>query len=88
MAKLGHDTKLIPAQHVTPFVRGNKHDHTRMTIIVRFDAFAITQKRARERIFVLCRLNQSISKKYPVYTVYVNVQSKIKQPSIIKYVDY
>jgi transposase len=24
IAKLGHDTKLIPAQHVTPFVQGNK----------------------------------------------------------------
>jgi DNA-binding winged helix-turn-helix (wHTH) protein len=33
IAKLGHDTKLIPAQHVTPFVRGNKNDHN--------DAFAI-----------------------------------------------
>jgi transposase len=27
MAKLGYDVKLIPAQHVTPFVRGNKNDH-------------------------------------------------------------
>ena len=35
MVKLGHDTKLIPAQHVTPFVRGNKNDHN--------DAFAITE---------------------------------------------
>ena len=35
IAKLGHDTKLIPAQHVTPFVRGNKNDHN--------DAFAIAE---------------------------------------------
>jgi transposase len=35
MAKLGHDTKLIPAQHVMPFVRGNKNDHN--------DAFAIKE---------------------------------------------
>jgi transposase len=34
MAKLGHDVKLIPAQYVTPLVRGNKNDHN--------DAFAIT----------------------------------------------
>ena len=26
MTKLGHNMKLIPAQHVTPFVRGNKND--------------------------------------------------------------
>jgi transposase len=42
MAKLGHDVKLIPAQHVTPFVRGNKNDHN--------DAFAITE--ASQRPFI------------------------------------
>ena len=42
MAKLGHDVKLIPAQHVTPFVRGNKHDHN--------DAFAITEASQRPYI--------------------------------------
>jgi transposase len=42
MAKLGHDTKLIPAQHVTPFVRGNKNDHN--------DAFAISQASQRQYI--------------------------------------
>jgi transposase len=42
MAKLGHDTKLIPAQHVTPFVRGNKNDHN--------DAFAITEASQRAHI--------------------------------------
>jgi transposase len=36
MAKLGHDIKLIPAQHVTPFVRGDKNDHN--------DALAITEE--------------------------------------------
>jgi transposase len=42
IAKLGHDTKLIPAQHVTPFVRGNKNDHN--------DAFAIAEASQRAHI--------------------------------------
>lgn len=42
MAKLGHDTKLIPAQHVTPFVRGNKNDPN--------DSFAITEASQRPHI--------------------------------------
>ena len=42
MAKLGHDVKLIPAQHVTLFVRGNKNDHN--------DAFAITEASQRPYI--------------------------------------
>jgi transposase len=42
MAKLGHDVKLIPAQHVTPFVRGNKNVHN--------DAFAI--KEASQRPYI------------------------------------
>jgi transposase len=42
MAKLGHDVKLIPAQHVTPFVRGNKNDHN--------DSFAITEPSQRPYI--------------------------------------
>lgn len=24
---MGHEVRLIPAQHVKPFVRGNKNDH-------------------------------------------------------------
>jgi transposase len=42
IAKLGHDTKLIPTQHVTPFVRGNKNDHN--------DAFAIAEANQRAHI--------------------------------------
>ena len=42
LSKLGHDVKLIPAQHVTPFVRGNKNDHN--------DAFAITEASQRAHI--------------------------------------
>jgi transposase len=42
IAKLGHDTKLIPAQHVTLFVRGNKNDHN--------DAFAIAEASQRAHI--------------------------------------
>jgi transposase len=42
MAKLSHDVKLIPAQHVTPFVRGIKNDHN--------DSFAI--KEASKRPYV------------------------------------
>jgi transposase len=42
MAKLGHDVKLIPAQPVTPFVRGNKNDHN--------DAFAIAEASQRPYI--------------------------------------
>jgi transposase len=37
-----HDVKLILAQHVTPFVRGNKNDHN--------DAFAITEANQRPYI--------------------------------------
>ena len=42
LSKLGHDVKLIPAQHVTPFVRGNKNDHN--------DAFAIAEASQRAHI--------------------------------------
>jgi transposase len=42
IAKLGHDTKLIPAQHVTPFLRGNKNDHNH--------AFAIAEASQRANI--------------------------------------
>jgi transposase len=42
IAKLGHDTKLIPAQHVTPFVRGNKNDHNH--------AFALAEASQRANI--------------------------------------
>lgn len=42
LSKLGHETKLIPAQHVTPFVRGNKNDHN--------DAFAIAEASQRSHI--------------------------------------
>ena len=42
LTKLGHDVKLIPAQHVTPFVRGNKNDHN--------DAFAIAEASQRAHI--------------------------------------
>lgn len=42
IAKLDHDVKLIPAQHVTPFVRGNKNDHN--------DAFAIAEACQRAHI--------------------------------------
>ena len=42
MTKLGHNVKLIPAQHVTPFVRGNKNDPN--------DSFAITEASQRPYI--------------------------------------
>lgn len=42
IAKLGHETKLIPAQHVTPFVRGNKNDPN--------DAFAMAEACERPHI--------------------------------------
>lgn len=42
ITKLGHVVKLIPAQHVTPFVRGNKNDHN--------DAFAIVEASQRANI--------------------------------------
>ena len=45
VAKLGHDTKLISAQHVTPFVRGNKNDHN--------DAFAIAVVNQRAHIRIV-----------------------------------
>jgi len=40
--QLGHEVKLIPAQHVTPFVRGNKNDHN--------DALAIIEASQRPHI--------------------------------------
>jgi transposase len=42
IAKLSHVTKLIPAQHVTPFVRGNKNAHD--------DSFAITKASQRPHL--------------------------------------
>jgi len=39
---MGHRVKLIPAQHVTPFVRGNKSDHN--------DAVAIAEAASRPRL--------------------------------------
>ncbi|NRA59970.1 MAG: IS110 family transposase [Psychrobium sp.] len=42
LVKLGHDVNLIPAQHVKPFVRGNKND--------RNDAFAIAEASQRPYI--------------------------------------
>lgn len=40
--EMGHDVKLIPAQHVKPFVRGNKNDHN--------DALAIAEAAQRPNI--------------------------------------
>ena len=40
--KAGHEVKLIPAQQVTPFVRGNKNDHN--------DALAIAEASLRPRM--------------------------------------
>ena len=40
--EMGHDVKLIPAQHVKPFVRGNKNDHN--------DALAIAESVQRPNI--------------------------------------
>ena len=34
ITKLGHEAKLIPAQHVTPFVRGNKNDSNDTVAII------------------------------------------------------
>ncbi len=42
ISKLGHEVKLIPAQHVTPFVRGNKNDAN--------DALAIAEASQRANI--------------------------------------
>ncbi|MFT5839526.1 MAG: transposase [Flavobacteriales bacterium] len=56
MAKLGRDTRLIPAQYVTPFVMGKKNDPN--------DPFAITEASQRHHIrFVLIKteLQQEIS---------------------------
>jgi transposase len=41
-SEMGHDVKLIPAQHVKPFVRGNKNDHN--------DALAIGEAAQRPNI--------------------------------------
>ncbi|KZM42503.1 transposase [Marinomonas sp. SBI22] len=41
-ADMGHDVRIIPAQHVKPFVRGNKNDHN--------DALAIAEASSRPNI--------------------------------------
>jgi transposase len=56
MAKLGHDTQLVPAQHVTPFVMGNKNDPN--------DSFAIPEASQRPNICfvpIKTELQQKIS---------------------------
>jgi transposase len=40
--EIGHEVKLIPAQHVKPFMRGNKNDHN--------DALAIVEATQRPNI--------------------------------------
>jgi len=42
ISKLGHEVKLIPAQHVTPFVRDNKNDAN--------DALAIAEASQRAKM--------------------------------------
>ncbi|KJZ07321.1 transposase [Marinomonas sp. S3726] len=41
-ADMGHDVRIIPAQHVKPFVRGNKNDHN--------DALAVAEASLRPNI--------------------------------------
>lgn len=41
-AEMGHEVRIIPAQHVKPFVRGNKNDHN--------DALAIAEASSRPNI--------------------------------------
>jgi transposase len=41
--EMGHTVKLLPAQHVTRFVRGNKSDHN--------NAVAISQSARRSKHF-------------------------------------
>ena len=33
--ELGHTAKLIPAQHVKPFIRGNKNDHNDVSFLLK-----------------------------------------------------
>lgn len=42
LSHMGHEVRLIPAQHVTPFVRGNKSDHN--------DALAIAEAACRPNL--------------------------------------
>jgi hypothetical protein len=66
IAKLGHDVKLIPAQHVTPFVRMTTTMPLRL------------QRPANVRISALCRLKLSTNKKCPVCNAFVSDSVKTK----------
>ncbi|MFT5840736.1 MAG: hypothetical protein ACI9UT_003250 [Flavobacteriales bacterium] len=55
MAKLVHDIKLIPAQHVTPFVRGDKNDHNDgLTITEESTPCLVTRKLGSHVSFCFC----------------------------------
>ena len=66
----GHQVKLLPAQHVTPFVRGNKSD--------RNDVVAIGEA-ANRPIFSLSLSNQLSSKIYNAYIVCESVMCELKR---------
>ena len=66
-SSMGHDVGLIPAQHVTPFVRGNKND-TNDTLAI-FEAserpfirFVPIKTQAQQEILMLHRLRERLLK--------------------------
>jgi len=68
-AAMGHRVKLLPAQHVAPFVRGNKSDHN--------DAVAIAEAAHRPN-FYPCQSKPSSSLIYRACIACVSAMSHIE----------
>ena len=62
---MGHTVHLIPAQHVTPFVRGNKNDNNDALAIFEassrpFIRFVPIKTQAQQEILILHRLRERL----------------------------
>jgi len=67
LTKLGHTVRLIPAQHVTPFVRGNKNDHNDALAIVEasqrpYIRFVPIKSEAQQEVMALHRIRERLIK--------------------------
>ncbi len=78
LAKLGHSVCLIPAQHVTPFVRGNKNDHNDALAIVEASQrpnirFVPVKSEAQQEIMALHRIRERLIKNKTALTNQVRI---------------
>ncbi|WP_371257865.1 transposase [Pseudoalteromonas sp. '520P1 No. 423'] len=67
LTKLGHTVCLIPAQHVTPFVRGNKNNHNDALAIVETSQrpnirFVPIKSEAQQEVMALHRIRERLIK--------------------------